>query len=76
MGNYDIIFIIVKIYKQSFTKKFNIFKLKRFRTVPFCPKAKEGLCLESFYLQNLWFPIITVKGLDQIHLFVAVLGLK
>ena len=28
------------------------------------------------YLQNLCFPIVTVNGLDQIHLFVAVLGLK
>ena len=29
-----------------------------------------------FYLQNLCFPIVTVIGLDQIHLFVAVDGLK
>lgn len=28
------------------------------------------------YLQNLCFPIVTVIGLDQIHLLVAVLGLK
>lgn len=29
-----------------------------------------------FYLQNLCFPIVTTCGLDQIHLFVAVEGLK
>ena len=40
------------------------------------------LCGESidmdgkFYLQNLCFPIVTVIGLDHIHLFVAVEGLK
>ena len=28
------------------------------------------------YLQNLCFPIVLISGLDQIHLFVAVLGLK
>ena len=28
------------------------------------------------YLQNLCFPIVTVIGLDQIHLLVAVDGLK
>ena len=28
------------------------------------------------YLQNLCFPIVTVIGLDHIHLFVAVAGLK
>ena len=29
-----------------------------------------------FYLQNLCFPIVFTNGLDQIHLLVAVLGLK
>ena len=30
----------------------------------------------NLYLQNLCFPIVIVIGLDQIHLFVAVAGLK
>ena len=34
----------------------------------------QKMCL--FYLQNLCFPMVTVIGLDQIHLLVAVDGLK
>ena len=28
------------------------------------------------YEQNRWFPMVVMAGLDQIHLLVAVLGLK
>ena len=28
------------------------------------------------YKQNRWFPMVVMAGLDQIHLLVAVLGLK
>ena len=43
--------------------------------------SKRGLNLivqasRNFYLQNLWFPITTVTGLDHIHELVAVFGLK
>ena len=37
---------------------------------------KKGPSPNENYLQNLCFPITTVNGLDQIHLFVAVDGLK
>ena len=28
------------------------------------------------YEQNRWFPMVVMAGLDQIHVLVAVLGLK
>ena len=37
---------------------------------------REPAPIVKCYLQNLCFPIVTVIGLDQIHLLVAVFGLK
>ena len=39
-------------------------------------KSETFLILPLFYAQNRCFPMVRIRGLDQIQALVAVLGLK
>ena len=63
------IFLLNLKRRHTLKKYFRLLYIKNLYFTLLTPK-------ENFYLQNLCLPIVTVIGLDHIHLFVAVDGLK